>query len=347
MPHFYSPSPSLLNSADEPVVAMLLPGVRMMQGAAKALIRRGTWQLGQGNHQEAWQDILATHRLARLLGQGPTLIEQLAAMKIDGLACDATISLVSDKNSSAELLKQVDRDLVELVDFMGVARAIDSVERMIYFDSVARLRNGDIRGWKELLGLTDAIVNVAHLPADWNLVRQQGEKHFDEAARVTGMPPGPARREALARINNQYKQMEVQSRNELPNIASLNERERGELFSAMTIALFNANLDAALAAQDEANTRLQLARLAMGLAAYRAARGNYPERLGDLVPSILKKLPIDIYNEKPFVYRRANDGYLLYTVGENGNDDGGSNEGTKSADDIAIRVPMPPMQAPN
>ena len=88
------------------------------------------------------------------------------------------------------------------------------------------------------------------------------------------------------------------------------------------------------------------------------------------MPDILEKLPVDLYNAKPFIFQRDGDGYLLYSLGENGVDDGGSNErlrlhkGTSvdelseaesrgvlpqtamGADDMSIRVPRPEFKLP-
>ena len=36
--------------------------------------------------------------------------------------------------------------------------------------------------------------------------------------------------------------------------------------------------------------------------------------------------PVDLYNAAPYIYKRTADGYLLYTAGNNGSDDGGGNE---------------------
>jgi len=37
----------------------------------------------------------------------------------------------------------------------------------------------------------------------------------------------------------------------------------------------------------------------------------------------LKALPIDPFSDKPLVYRRTEDGFILYSVGPNFEDDGG------------------------
>jgi hypothetical protein len=51
--------------------------------------------------------------------------------------------------------------------------------------------------------------------------------------------------------------------------------------------------------------------------------GSPPESLESLVPKYLAKVPQDPYGQRPLVYRRTSDGYLLYSVGKNKTDDGG------------------------
>jgi hypothetical protein len=63
---------------------------------------------------------------------------------------------------------------------------------------------------------------------------------------------------------------------------------------------------------------------AIALKRYQLKRGSYPEKLSDLVPQILAATPLDAINGQPLHYRRNADGtFLLYSVGENGVDDGG------------------------
>jgi hypothetical protein len=70
--------------------------------------------------------------------------------------------------------------------------------------------------------------------------------------------------------------------------------------------------------------------IAYALERYRLAQGTYPETLDTLVPQFIEKLPRDIVNGAPLLYRRVEDGtFLLYSVGWNETDDGG-----KSVSDI-------------
>jgi hypothetical protein len=62
-----------------------------------------------------------------------------------------------------------------------------------------------------------------------------------------------------------------------------------------------------------------------GLAAerYRIAHGNWPEQLEQLVPKYLEAVPEDPFDNKPLKYSRINQGIVVYSVSENGVDDGG------------------------
>ena len=71
-------------------------------------------------------------------------------------------------------------------------------------------------------------------------------------------------------------------------------------------------------------TRANEAQIVCALERFRLANGHYPERLEDLVPQFIKKLPHDMIGGKPLNYHRTDDGkFLLYSVGWNEADDGG------------------------
>jgi hypothetical protein len=68
-----------------------------------------------------------------------------------------------------------------------------------------------------------------------------------------------------------------------------------------------------------------LARVACALERYRLANGQFPETLEALGPKFIEKLPHDIINGQPLKYRRTDDGqFVLYSVGWNETDDGGT-----------------------
>jgi hypothetical protein len=69
----------------------------------------------------------------------------------------------------------------------------------------------------------------------------------------------------------------------------------------------------------DASRRLVLADLSVRL--YRLEHGEAPATLSDLVPSILKSVPIDPYSGKPLIYRKLDETEQLYSVGPDRDDD--------------------------
>ncbi len=99
-------------------------------------------------------------------------------------------------------------------------------------------------------------------------------------------------------------------------------------------------------AEDRGTMQFELTKLAFALAAYRADNGSYPAKLADLKPKYVAEVPEDIFKDifvdTELRYTREGDGYLLYSVGVNGKDDGGkSYDDAKEGegwDDLVVRI---------
>lgn len=76
-------------------------------------------------------------------------------------------------------------------------------------------------------------------------------------------------------------------------------------------------------AREDAVTRLLI--LESAVRVYRLERDELPDRLEQLTPEFLDELPIDPFDseDRPLRYVRTDDGYLIYSIGEDGKDDGG------------------------
>ena len=79
-----------------------------------------------------------------------------------------------------------------------------------------------------------------------------------------------------------------------------------------------------------------------------------PEELDALAPDYLKRVPGDLFSGKALIYRPAfpktvgfANGYLLYSVGVNGKDEGGRTYGENPpGDDLPVRMPLPELRRP-
>ena len=87
-----------------------------------------------------------------------------------------------------------------------------------------------------------------------------------------------------------------------------------------------------------AQSALDLARVAVALERHRLAHQEYPGSLDPLAPPFLEKIPHDVLNGQPLHYRRTDEGrFVLYSVGWNQSDDGGTvvlNESSRKTVDI-------------
>lgn len=84
--------------------------------------------------------------------------------------------------------------------------------------------------------------------------------------------------------------------------------------------------------------RLRLARTALAVERYRLAAAALPPDLTSIVPKYLPKVPADPYDGQPIRYKKRETGYLLYSIGEDGKDDGGNQKEYQSVPDITFGV---------
>jgi hypothetical protein len=71
---------------------------------------------------------------------------------------------------------------------------------------------------------------------------------------------------------------------------------------------------------------------ATALKRFQIKYGKWPQTLDELAPEFLPAMPMDLYDGKPLKYHSNTDGtFLLYSVGDDGRDDGGDTTPAKSS----------------
>jgi hypothetical protein len=369
-PKWWSPSPSLLDDKHyEGAIQMLLPGVQRLRGVGRAYSIRAMWHAGEGRPQEAWDDLKTSMRFARLCSQGLTLVEQLVGIAVDAIALRQTTTFLHHCQPDAELARQVLADLNTFEKPCDVVRSFGQGERLFMADTVIMLLQND-----EYLNVVDfgnaggGIMNFGltamSCRVDWNHVLREGNRWCDRLCEAAGKSDFKERQIAMIEYEGDLN-AEVETVRNPARIATtfLNTRARSAWIADALMGLMMPALEAALKAEERATVLLDLTRVAAALAVYRAENGEYPEKLEQLVPSVLEKLPEDLYSGNPFKYSRKPDGgYVLYSVFQNGTDDRGSaydgqiidgewaTEETEDAwrdgGDLVIRVPAPAFKLP-
>ena len=69
--------------------------------------------------------------------------------------------------------------------------------------------------------------------------------------------------------------------------------------------------------------QLRTARAGLAIQRYRLAAGKLPDNLADLMPTYLDAVPKDPFDGKDLRYKKLEAGFVVYSIGEDGNDDGG------------------------
>ena len=60
---------------------------------------------------------------------------------------------------------------------------------------------------------------------------------------------------------------------------------------------------------------------------FKQVEGKYPDNLELLIEKgYLKELPIDPYSDKPLIYKKTEDGFILYSISEDFIDNGGKHK---------------------
>lgn len=65
-------------------------------------------------------------------------------------------------------------------------------------------------------------------------------------------------------------------------------------------------------------------RTALGIERHRLATGKFPDALDELVPTYLSSLPADPFDGRPVRYKRTEKGFVVYSIGEDAEDNGGN-----------------------
>jgi len=323
-PRYYAPSPTFLNDQYDMVVNLLLPGAQALRGGVHGLNLRVMRDIGENRLDYAWEDTKAIYRLSTLMAQGTTLVEQLLAISFRQIACHATEAILSSDRLTKELAHQIQKELSTISPFKNIASCVDQGERISMLDATSY---SSIHGLDALVraGFDKEISAIDCSSVDWNIVLAHINDQFDEAVAAIRLANFPERLKACKRFNAKLEMAAAKAKKTDAVKSELDRNARSELIGSILAALMVANLDAACEAEDRANSILTLTQLAAALAIYRNERGSYPIKIDDLVPVVLDKLPVDLFHNKPFIYKRADNGYLLYTIGVNDRDDAGSN----------------------
>jgi hypothetical protein len=340
--------------------------VQQCRELAAGLAARAMQRVNAGKFEDAWQDLLAAHRLGRLVGRGGTLIIWLVGTAIDQIAGHADLTFLERAQLTPEKAQACLRDLERLPAIPPLHDKVDLAERFNYLYMVLFLNRAGIGSFEEFRDMDS--LDGSNYPSriltngiDWDPALICGNRAYDQMVAALRIKDRPARERELKR----YYQARKALRGTLPrdpleslkkNFAAGNLHEivfgRKEFDRSASEKIGHRVVDSLLIAmstvQDAADRAEQVQRnlhIAFALAVYRGDFGRYPGTLEALAPRYLERVPEDVFSGQPLIYRPAKTGYLLYSVGVNGKDEGGHGPDDEPAgDDLRVRMPLPELK---
>jgi hypothetical protein len=354
-PRLYQP---LVAAGEPPMLAMaLLPGIGKSRDAARVLKARAMFHLGSDEVEKAWDDLLACHRLARLVGHGPTLVDALVAIAIDGIALAGDRAIFQHTALTARQAKRMYDDLGKLPPVCKMADQIDAAERFICLDVVCHCARDGFRGFREFCGSVHAKPNTVlgaifegavRVTVDWDVCLRMANSAYNRMADAYRKPNRDERNAAFERIDKEARKVYEQRKDafSLPLKLLGGKTTVSEQVGNALLSVMGPPLSRVANAEDRSRMWGEVTRLGFALAAFKADRGAYPEKLAELRPQYVAAIPIDIFSGGEPRYRREDKGYILYSVGLNGKDDGGRGVEDQNAkmpescnwDDLVVRV---------
>jgi len=310
----------------------------------------------QGQMPQAWADLMAARRLARLISQGPKPIQGLWGLWMDESACTGCEVVLTSGKLTPVQVQACLADLTTLPAPTDVRKSIAN-NRFATLDAItlaARSPQGtQIVGSFEAnaIGIFTQLNSLNYL--EWNhLLRLWNEwcDRREEAISKKNLRERHKAREeyeeALMQLTHRFHEAASSKLTQFAlDVLQKPEEVRKRkttIAAACIITLCIDYVGTRLKLQDTVAMRSQLLRVTAALAAYEAQTGRLPTKLADLLaPKYINALPQDIFSGKPLIYKLKDKGCVIYSVGPNFRDDDGlvseEDEDNDEKDDIAVR----------
>jgi tetratricopeptide (TPR) repeat protein len=293
-------------------VSTLLPGLAELKRCSRVLQLRAVAELTDGQSAKALDDVKLLLYLNDSLRNSPFLISHLVRMAIVAIGLQPIWEGLAEYKWSDAQLVALETELGKL-DFLADYEFAMRGERafaIASFENQRRTRES-ISGFVTVQGNSELVTNKLTL---------MPSAYFDQNELT------------FARMHQQWILPLVDTNSRTVSPAALQRAENSVLAGLKHYSPYKVQAQMVFPAIGNAVKRfaaiqasIDLARVACALERYRLAHGEYPETLDALAPQFIEKLPHDIINGQPLHYRRTDDRqFILYSVGWNETDDGGT-----------------------
>lgn len=316
---------------EESPLAITFPHLARMRDCARMLVLRSEVQAADGRIDEAVESCAMILRMSQHVQEDPTIIGQLVGYSMNKHAVGALERVLSEGDPTTETCQGLFDQIADM-DQVGTSMRAMQGEVVVcgvrLFDG---LRRGTVTGG-ELLGLEGAASPPSPSEqAGWRVAQGIARAliNLDEIAYLGVMQeymealgrPWPESNQRLEAMDFSYA---TTGRLRFPP----------KLLTGMLVPVFSR----VAWSRDESIARLGAAQIALALKAYAAESGRYPDSLAELEAGGWQ-LPIDPFSQEPFFYRLEGNGFVVWSVGQDMDDDGGRPEDAEALKALSFSSP--------
>jgi hypothetical protein len=320
--------------------ALLLPHLAPLRQAEVLASAAAMSALHQYDYAQAWKHLQTTVGLVQRYEPEPIVISHLVRVGMANIAIDATWQfLQSDRWTDGQLAElQADWESLEFFDASATAFAMERATdigtfellRKAYNEMTNMLGSGSGSG-----GLLNDPVELAKDVAErWHYRIWQHSWSYDEESYFIEMSTAGLRAIRSTELTGTYFPVLKGLRAEITRINRIHTNDIGHFLLRPMLWRDEDWISASVVNFANAEVARRLAVTAIALKRYKLRHGKYPADLNVLVPEFCKQVPVDFMDGRPMRYKPTPDGnYLLYSVGEDGEDNGGDStqiEGERS-----------------
>ncbi len=345
------------------LISVLLPHVQALRGVARLLSARAMLRLGTGDLDGSWRDLLDMQRLAGHCERGWTLIEALVGYAIRAIALQPTAHWWDACRLEPEALAARWGELQPLLQPAPLDYALDT-ERFMYLDTVIAIISSqapprEVSQWLNLDPVAggeedesvDRLRQVRQLmfqmllmAGDVNETLRYGNQMYGELMAALKPTTHQERAALLKVIDERVAKDGALSRDTTALLTTYLFASRQEVQSIPGRVLTGL-LMPAISSVERAHTRAQtcavLLQGAMQAVLYREQQGRLPLTSSELAEAGLAGELIDPFSGEWLRITWDEAGWMLYSVGGNGQDDGGRANGEGlNCDDLRVLLPV-------
>jgi len=307
------------------VIVILIPEMKGIKNIARLLSWRARLDAFNGNIEPAFDDLLTCYCTGRHLKGPLSLIEQLVGMALQGLSAGTAVTILQNRQINGELLRNFQADIEKLMA-EDTFIADYTTERFLALDFLQRCYtdNGSGSGhmipgavghfpYLELWNFESDLLNysrslgMALVSADRDDMSREFEKLYSNAQQWAHKTPW--------QLHNENVDLEM----------GLDSWPRLKKVRYWPIMLLMPAIGRVGELTYRNKAGIEALVTVVALLRYHQDNGRYPQNLDELVDgAYLRRLPMDPYSAQSMCYKKTDDTFILYSVGLNFKDDGGT-----------------------